>query len=446
MPAGASVCHRTFPSRPPSAYTRPSSVGAKTTSLATVVQPVAGEPRRRTQSFFPLVAAIATTSPSPVRRSLGASVCTALSRMQRSTTGTKRRPAAYDIGVRTPPQSPGQTVVHATGERAEIVQVRPDRLRPHALARQPVPGDDASRLAGAVHPPPDDDRRGLEVVVAHIVLAHLVVPEKLPGGGAQRHERVCVEGCAGIGAAVRAQARPSPGIGVRDAHVELTVRPERRRVPSAAPAGRGMRPRLADGLETPTHLSVALIERVERPRPPGANPTVETKTSPSAASGAMSMNCSYLETRRRPQTRRPVRRSSANTLVSVAPKIRPGVAASPFGPSFGALVSQRQRIVPVRASRAKTDESSVCAYTVSPAISGVEASAPNDEPPGMWKRHRTVKPATVPEEIDVDAAARVPRTSPFGCSQPPSAAAEPVTMTAAPAAPATRRNAARFVS
>ena len=73
----------------------------------------------------------------------------ALSRMQRSTTGTKRRPAAYAIGVSTPPQRPGQTSAGcAAAGRGRAGACRPPASSSRAPV-DPVPGDDASGLAGA---------------------------------------------------------------------------------------------------------------------------------------------------------------------------------------------------------------------------------------------------------------------------------------------------------
>jgi hypothetical protein len=104
--------------------------------------------------------------------------------------------------------------------------------------------------------------------------------------------------------------------------------------------------------------------------------------------------------------------------------------ASPFGPSFGAFVSHRHRIRPVRASSAKTDDESVWTKTVPPATIGVDASEPYGDPVGSRNRHRTDNDATEREEIDAPPAARAPSRPAFGCGQPPAAA--PPTATAPP--------------
>src|SRR3954469_24664772 len=98
--------------------------------------------------------------------------------MHLSTTGTKSRPAEYAIGVSTPPQSPGQTRVGCRGRGPRSCRCVPticvQRRLAHLLPAPPpvdaVPRHDPARLAGAVHRPADDDRRGLEVVVAYVVL------------------------------------------------------------------------------------------------------------------------------------------------------------------------------------------------------------------------------------------------------------------------------------
>ena len=187
--------------------------------------------------------------------------------MQRSTTGTKRRPAEYAIGVSTPPQSPGQTStgLGGSGPRScrcvptACVQRRAPVSRSHATTRPALPAP-KTRTA-------DDDRRGLEVVVAHVVLRHLVVPEELPGGRGQREQGVGVGDWARIHAAVRSHRRAAPGPGIRDSEVEAAVRRDRGRVPRATAAGGGKLPWIADRLEAPADLPRALVERIQRAAP-----------------------------------------------------------------------------------------------------------------------------------------------------------------------------------
>ena len=147
MPARVCVCHSVRPSDAANATTRPASVGTKTTSPATVAQPVAGEPSRRDQTFFPVSAISATRTPLPRLRSAGNAGSTALSRMQRSTTGTKSRPPRTPSASARRPSRPGQTRRRLLRQRPEIVEVRSDRARPEPLAGDAVPRDDAAGLA-----------------------------------------------------------------------------------------------------------------------------------------------------------------------------------------------------------------------------------------------------------------------------------------------------------
>jgi hypothetical protein len=74
---------------------------------------------------------------------------------------------------------------------------------------------------------------------------------------------------------------------------------------------------------------------------------------------------------------------------------------------------------------------------VPPATSGVDAKAPNLEPAGRRKRHRTARPPTVADEIRVAAIARVELRVAFGWVQPADAA----DADAAPGSPTTAANA-----
>ena len=336
--------------------------------------------------------------------------------MQRSTTGTKRRPAEYAIGVSTPPQSPGQTSTGLRRQRAEVVQVRADRLRPAPRAGQPVPRDDAPRLAGAEDATADDDRRGLEVVVAHVVLRHLVVPEELPGGRGQREQGVGVGDRARIHAAVRSHRRAAPGPGIRDPEVEAAVRRDRGRVPRATAAGGGKLPWIADRLEAPADLSRALVERIQRAAP--ARREADGRGEDEAARGERGDVDELLVAVRQlagPQLAAGpcVECERARVACAENPSARVREAVRPVVRSLDEVVPAG---LPSRRSSACTDELRSCTYTVEPTTSGVDANDPKVEPRVSGYRQRTWRPLTVLAVI-VDATARVPRRSPLGCAQ-----------------------------
>ena len=108
----------------------------------------------------------------------------ALSRMQRSTTGTKSVPSAYAIGVSTPPKSPGQTSVLRAGSGPTSFrcvptgrsQTRSCVSRSQAMTRPALPAP--KTIGRDLVADRGEDRRDVEVVVADVVGEHLVVPER----------------------------------------------------------------------------------------------------------------------------------------------------------------------------------------------------------------------------------------------------------------------------
>ena len=169
----------------------------------------------------------------------------ALSGTHRSTTGTKTRSSANAIGVSTPPSSPGQTRHRSPRQRPDVVAVQPDARRPEPLPALAVPRDHASALPRADDAVAGEDRRRLEVVVAHVVRRHLVVPEQPAAARVEHDERVGVERATGERAAVRQlaatrpTARDSPcrGTGARRRRPRPGTRCRRRPPPSACAHG-----------------------------------------------------------------------------------------------------------------------------------------------------------------------------------------------------------------
>ncbi len=95
-------------------------------------------------------------------------------------------------------------------------------------------------------------------------------------------------------------------------------------------------------------------------------------------------------------------------MVSVAAKTRPPTTATPFGPSFGAVVLRDHRTRPVRRSSATTSDFHVCRYTVCPTTTGVAVSWPKSVPaPRMRYRQRSTRRPTEPGVIRDAVAARV---------------------------------------
>ena len=111
-----------------------------------------------------------------------------------------------------------------------------------------------------------------------------------------------------------------------------------------------------------------------------------------------------------------MRASSANAVVSVAAKTRPPTTATPFGPSFGAVVMPR----PPHAAGAPVERDDVdfhvCRYTVSPDDDGRRRQQPEvgaraaDGGTASARRGAPTGSASIREAV----AARVLARSPFG--------------------------------
>ena len=211
----------------------------------------------------------------------------------------------------------------------------PDRLRPQRACpsagsrRRRVPPRPRRTLL-----PPDDDRRGLEVVVVHRVGGRTWSYQKsFPVEARNRHERVCVEGCARhrrrrSGASALPLAR---GSGFQMPYVgRHTVRPRatactKRRPRRPRDEGHGSR-MVLKRLKNAT-FPLALIERVERPPSTWSEPDRRDAYGPVVRRAA---RCPRLVLHLRDEasppryTVRPLRRSSANTLRSLCRRSEPG--------------------------------------------------------------------------------------------------------------------------
>ena len=267
------------------------------------------------------------------------------------------------MGLSTPPNSPGHTRVFWRGSGPTSFRCRPtgcSQTRSWVSRSQAI---DPAGLAGAedhrptIRPDGREDRRDLEVVVADVVVEHLVVPDDLAGGAVQDDQRVGVERAAGEPGAVREPRRAAPRARVRDADVDTALRVDRHRVPRPTPAGVGVRPGLRDRLEPPDPASRPGVERVDGSAPAGREADGrEVRATAIDDGGDVDELLGLARETSWSRDRLPVRASRANAVVSVAASTRPPTTATPFGPSFGAVVSRDHRTRPVRRSSATTSD------------------------------------------------------------------------------------------
>ena len=229
--------------------------------------------------------------------------------------------------------------------------MRPDRLRPDTGVRDAIPGDDATGLARAedelAPAQRGEDRRGLEVVVAHVVARHLVVPEQLAARPGQDDQRVGVERGPGEGGAVRQLLRAAPRPRVGDAGVDVAALVHADRVPEAAAAGLRRRPGLLDRFEAPDGLTRAGRQRVERP-PPARREALRAHIDAAAVDNRG--NADELLVRADEQVR-PEPAAGAR-IEGERRRIRGGVdGRADDREAVGAVVRRSQRDLPARAAR-----------------------------------------------------------------------------------------------
>ena len=195
---------------------------------------------------------------------------------------------------------------------------------------------------------------------------------------------------------------PPHGPGIRDPEVEAAVGRERGRIPGAAAAGRGEAAtdrgssRSASG-----PCPCAGRAHTARRGRSGAKPTVEVKTRPRAASGAMSTNCSwpFVEPPRPELAAGPRVERERRACRSRRRSVRPGEREA-----VRPVVRRLDEVVPAQPPVASVERVHRRAEVLhvdgrSRRRVGVEANDPNVEPRVSGNRQRDMEAATVRDVI-----------------------------------------------